>query len=521
MNNKTRNQSGQWVRGAGLGLLLLLGSSGLGAPAPAVLKVNVSESVTLPVGKPVTKLAIADPAIADVVVLSENEVSVIGKKGGVTTLSVCYPPDKPTELYRIEVSNGTVSQISALLADPGIEVHEAGDAVVLDGQVEDELRLQRAVQVTEACRVKVVNLLEVKKPRQVSIRIRVAEVLTDAAKQVGFTWFGPQGEIQYAMAFGGLDSMIGQISHGFIQSKSSSDTSQKGAINDNTKPGLDVVLQLLVDNNCARLLSEPTLLTKSGSEASFLVGQEYPIVQVLPNSVTVEYKKIGVNMRIKPTADSKNRITTGIHAEVSQVTGILPGQVSIPIIGTKTSDTTLQVADGQTIVIGGLLENNISQDDLRKVPWLGDIPLFGYLFRHKAKQQEQREVMFFMTPMVVKDVDAATASAIRTPLMNQWSGKATDKVLGLPKRDEPNFIRKGAKAEPMEPAAPQVLAAPQGNEPAVSRSAVSVTPAEPAVSEQASAAPQRDEPAVSRNPALVAPAEPAAPKRQPTVNFGP
>ena len=442
---------------AGLGLLLIIGGADwlVAAVPPALLKVNVSEALILPVSKPVTKLAIADPAVADVVVLSDNEVSVIGKKCGLTTLTICYSADKPTEVYRIEVSNGTVAQISALLAEPGIAVREVGDSVVLEGQVQDELQLQRAVQVAEAYRVKVVNLIEVKKPRQISIRIRVAEVLSDAAKQVGFTWFGPQGEVQYAMSFSAVGSLVNQITHGFVQpAPSSANGTTTGAIGDNVTPSLDVVLQLLVDNNCARLLSEPTLLTKSGNEASFLVGQEYPIVQVLPNSVTVDYKKIGVNMKIKPTADSKNRITTTIHAEVSQVTSILPGQVSLPVIGTKTSDTTLQVADGQTIVIGGLLENDISQDDLRKVPWLADIPLFGHLFRHKAHAQEQREVIFFMTPTVVKDIDAATAGAIRTPLMKQWSdGKAVETVLELPKRGQPIVSHKNAPVEPMEPVA--------------------------------------------------------------------
>jgi len=457
MKNTITNQSGRWVLGAVLGLFLLGNADRLFADAvPTALKVNVSESVTLQVGK-VTKLAIADPAVADVTPLSDKEISVIGKKAGMTTLSVCFAGDKPTEVYRIEVSNGTVATtIRALLADPGIEVREVGDSVVLDGQVQDELQMQRVVQVAEACKMKVVNLLEVKKPRQISIRTRVVEVLSETAKSVGFIWFGPAGEVQYAMTFGGIDGMINQLTHGFIQPKSASNASQTGSIGDTTTPSLDVLLQLFIDNNCARLLSEPTLLTKSGSEASFLVGQEYPIVQVLPNSVTVEYKKIGVNMKIKPTADSKNRITTVVHAEVSQVVSILPGQVSVPIIGTKTADTTLQVADGQTIVIGGLLENNLSRDEMRKVPWLADIPLFGYLFRHKDREQSQREVLFFMTPTVVKDVDVATAGAARTPLMNQWTGSnATDKVLEILKRDEPNFSRKGTMAEPQEPVVPK------------------------------------------------------------------
>ncbi len=482
MKNTTKKQFGRWVVGAVLGLLLLGGASRLAAAAgPTVLIVNVSEAVTLPVSK-VSKLAIADPAIADVVALSEHEISVIGKKAGTTSLSICYATDKPTEVYRIEVNNGLVAAtIRTMMTGPGINVREVGDSVVLDGQVEDELQLARAVQVAEACKMKVVNLLEVRKPRQILIRIRVAEVLSEAAKQVGFRWFGPAGEVQYAMAFSGMDQLIQQIPHGFVQPASASATASAGAIGDAAKGSLDVVLQMLVNNNCARLLSEPTLLTKSGSEASFLVGQEYPIVQVLPNSVSVEYKKIGVNMKIKPTADSKNQITTVVHAEVSQIASIVSqGSVSVPIIGTKTADTTLQVADGQTIVIGGLLENNLTRDALRKVPWLADVPLFGYLFRHNDRAQSQREVLFFMTPMVVKDVDAATAAAAQTPLMTQWNtSKSMEKLLEIPKRDEPTPHFKPAPAKPAKPA-----------------------------------------PAKPTEPVPAKPVEPAAPKQPPTTNYG-
>jgi len=446
MNTKIKNQPGCWVLEAILGLLLLLGSSErlFAAAAPMVLQVNVSEAIALPVSK-VTKLAIADPAVADVVALSENEVSVIGKQAGITTLTICYAATKPTEVYRVEVSNAgngiVAAGIRTLLAEPGIDVREVGNAVVLDGQVQDELQLHRAVQLAEACagasttnKVKVVNLLEVKNPRQISVRIRVAEVLSSAVKKLGLRWFGPAGEVQYAMSFNAIDNLVNQVTHGFIQPASASPNATPGAIGDAATPSLDVVLQMFLDHDCAKLLSEPTLLTQSGNEASFLVGQEYPIVQVLPNSVTVEYKKIGVIVKIKPTADSKNRITTTIHAEVSQIASVLSqGSVSVPIIGTKTTDTMLQVDDGQTIVIGGLLENNLTRDELRKLPWLADIPLFGHLFRYKDREQTQHEVLFFMTPTVVKDMAAATVGASHTPIMNQWNGsKGTEKVLELP-----------------------------------------------------------------------------------------
>jgi Flp pilus assembly secretin CpaC len=175
---------------------------------------------------------------------------------------------------------------------------------------------------------------------------------------------------------------------------------------------------MLITKSYARLLSEPTLVTFSGKEASFLVGEEIPIIQQLPQSFTVEFKEVGVRMRIKPTADSENRINTVIHAEVSQVIGT--GANSIPIIGAKTVDTTLQVNNGQTIVIGGLLENNISRDVLRKLPYLADIPVLGLLFRDKQFDQAKREVLFFMTPEIMKDAEGVEATGAQTPGMRHW-----------------------------------------------------------------------------------------------------
>ena len=108
--------------------------------------------------------------------------------------------------------------------------------------------------------------------------------------------------------------------------------------------------------------------------------------------------------------------------------------LGIPILGAKTADTTLQVKDGQTVVIGGLLGNNISRDFFRKLPWLGDIPGLGLLFRNKETQKDQTEVLFFMTPELVKDIDADTAAAGQTPIMKDWLGNWNAKVLKMPKK---------------------------------------------------------------------------------------
>jgi len=453
MKRTTQSQSGKHPARTLLVLLIVLWSiePAFAAATSGKVRVNMSEAVSV-ITTNISKMAIADPNIADVVLLSETEISVIGKKPGVTTLTISHTGTMPTDTYQVEVGNTSMATtFRELLEQPAVTVREIGDSIILEGQVEDELQLARVLQLADACKMKAVNLIEVKKPRQIIIRTRVAEVKTEMAKKVGFKWFGPAGELQYAMDFKAIDASVLPIPHGFLQPKSSTgDTVPKSFAQ---SVSIDIILQLLLENNYARLLAEPTLITKSGNEASFLVGEERPIVQTLPNSVTVDYKKVGVNMKIKPTADSKNRIHTIIHAEVSQVIGLTP-QYDIPIIGTKTADTTLQVNDGQTIVIGGLLENNLSRDALRKVPWLSDIPLFGYLFRHRERDLSQREVLFFMTPSVMKDIDAETAAAPRTPFMRQWNNmKANENVLEIPKKDEPRTLSlKGAPEEPKEPA---------------------------------------------------------------------
>lgn len=427
------------------------------------IQVSVGEAITIP-GENVSKIAIADPAIADVVPLSDKELSIIGKKAGVTTLSLVKGDGSATQMSRIEVVNDSAAAaIRQMIGQPNITVRAVGDTLVLDGRVENELQAQRAGQIAAAYKDKVLNLLEVDKPRQIRIRTRVAEVNTDDLKNVGFQWFGPQGQVQYAMQYVGGGSIVS----GFIPT--ASEFGSTGAQIQPNTVSMTLLLDLLLTKNYARLLSEPTLVTLSGKEASFLVGEEVPIVEQLPQSFTVEFKEVGVRMNIKPTVDSQNQINTTVHAEVSQI--LSTGANGIPIIGTKKADAALQLKDGQTMVIGGLLENNIDADTLRKVPWLADIPLFGYLFRDKHRHQAQREVLFFVTTEVVKDNDYSP----QTPAMQDWTVKATKHLLNVPKTDVP-FPWHHDKSE-SAPKKPAVTAKPAASTKPVSSSQTAAAPA--------------------------------------------
>jgi pilus assembly protein CpaC len=455
------------IKGYGWGLwgitvvlsMVILTSRPLLGQSTSSIQVSVGTATVLPVEN-VAKLAVADPSIADVVALSDKEISVIGKKVGATTLTVVHTEDHPTVVYTIEVGNEAAAvMIRKMINSKDITVRSIGDALVLDGKVTDEIEAQRAVQVAGAYKGQVINLLEITNPRQIKIRTRIAEVSTDAIKNLGIQYFGPNGQVAYGFGrlsitepSGGQNDFSG---HMFLNpSQAGNQTISAGSI----PVGVEAVLDLLIQKNTARLLSEPTLVTYSGKEASFLVGEEVPIVEQLPQSFTVEFKEVGVRMKIKPTADSENRINTTIHAEVSQVIGT--GASGLPIIGAKTADAILQVKDGQTIVIAGLLENNIDQDLLRKLPWLGDIPVLGALFRDKQFHQAKREVLFLMTPEVIKDIDADTAAGAKTPVMQQWINRSDKGLLkSLNKKDDWG-VHSGGYSQDAEVAEPKKAGKP-------------------------------------------------------------
>lgn len=547
MKTKTAKVGGVMGK-VGVLLTVLLAVASIAAPKSRAeddktIRVSVGEAVSFP-AENVAKLAIADPTIADVTPLSDKELSIIGKKAGVTTLSVVRE-GSPSQLYRIEVGNdAAAATIREMIGQPGITVRSIGDTLVLDGQVDDELQAARAVQVASAYKDKVLNLLEVKKPRQVKIRMRVAEVNTSAAKNIGFKWFGPQGQVQYATSLMG-PGLPGPSSVALASGLGAIDPAGGGPVGSfGSGIGADVILQMLITKNLAKLLSEPTLITLSGKEASFLVGKEVPIVQQLSTSFTVEFKEVGVRMKVKPVVDSQNQINTVIHAEVSQISADTVkggGGVELPIITTKKADTTLQVKDGQTIVIGGLLENNLTADTLRKVPWLAEIPIFGFLFRHKSSARDQAEVLFFLTPEIIKDVDADTASAARTPALQEWNGKeANDNVLPVPSKrdnwglhrpDGLGFAGEGLRDydQPIlgEPRPHRPKAEPKATAPVPSASKENVAPApvHSEVIETPAAAPE-PQPAPApvvkaAPPAPVAKAAPAEPPKEPTTNFAP
>jgi pilus assembly protein CpaC len=192
----------------------------------------------------------------------------------------------------------------------------------------------------------------------------------------------------------------------------------------------------------------------SGKEASFLSGGEVPIVQTLADSSTVQYKEFGVRLHIKPVVDSENNITSHLLTEASQANfdQTAAGQPTFII---RRAETDVQVKDGQTIVIGGLLKNETG-NIIRKVPWMGDIPVLGVLFRSKDYQQSLSELLVFVTLDVLKDAAADVANAAQTPEMKIWNGKQADEELRQQPKPDPNWQKPLDVDELSVPPAPSV-----------------------------------------------------------------
>jgi pilus assembly protein CpaC len=410
------------TRSIGLMLAVLIGVSSYAgaqesksaAQSMGDVSVFVGESARIDVEE-ATTVALADPSIADHQIPSKKEILINGKKPGVTTLNV-YEASGARKTYRIVVTEGDFQSkaVREAINLPGVTARVVGNSVIVEGTVANDRELERALTIAGSYREKVVNLIEVSNPVQVRIRMKVAEVSLTALKNKGLEY---PDSITYSMDMIKVNELSGGSSFTTIFGGFSS--SQGSTVEDPNEidAGIWARINLLQRNGDLSVLAEPTLVTLSGKEASFLAGGEYPVVIALQDSFSVEYKEFGVKMKIKPVVDSKENINTSINAELSAIDPTLTvsssttiGGVSVPGLVSRKASSTLQLKNGQTIMIGGLLDKQTIKT-LKKVPWIGNVPVLGLLFTNKGDDQRERELMFLATFDLVRNPDAEAKAA--------------------------------------------------------------------------------------------------------------
>ena len=396
------------------------------------LEINKGTAIKLP-GAAAT-VFVAAPDIADVQVKSPGMIYVFAKKAGDTVLYAVDDQDRVLLNTIVHVTSpiGRMkSALDALYPGNNVNFDNQGETILLTGTVrsaliaEDARRL--ALQnVSSATRV--ISNLRVDAPTQVQLRVKIAEVQRGSLKRIGINW-----QNMSSIALFGLAGVRTGFATNTIQAVGGNAT---GAIAVQSNDGsLTSLIDLLASQSQANILAEPNLVAMSGETASFLAGGEIPVISPqtggLTNTITVQYKQIGVSLSFTPTIIG-DRINLKVAPEVSQVT--TEGEVSvaiglnssiiIPAIATRRASTTVELGSGQSFAIAGLLQHNQTQT-ISKVPVLGDVPVLGSLFKSDAYQRNETELVIIVTPYFVEPV----SQQLRTPLSGRVPPTDADRLV--------------------------------------------------------------------------------------------
>lgn len=373
----------------------------------ANMTVGQNQSVVLSASG-VYKVAVANPEIADVVVISSSQVMLVGKKAGSTTLHIWRNGGQFTYTVLVNGNDaGAAEMIKSLLGYPDIHVSVAGGKVILEGMVENQYQRDRAEKLAGAYG-EVVNMLEMSHPKQVRIESRIIEISTDKVKNLGIA-FGNAADSDSSSGSGDNSSVsLGtEGSFGFGQSHKNSIDTGRPFNWFGSYANINAQLNALVKNGDAKILSQPYVITMSGEKADILIGGEIPVpVNTDDNTVTVEWREYGIRLQIEPVVQQDDGVDTKIQTEVSSldwssaVNATSATGVRIPGLLSRKANSHVLMQPGMTMAIGGLISSTESKS-VSKIPLLGDIPILGQFFRNTSKTRERKEILILLTPILV------------------------------------------------------------------------------------------------------------------------
>ena len=377
------------------------------------VSLTAGRSTVLPVDFDITRIAITNPAIADAVVVAPREILIDGKAQG--TISLIIWGDGRRTQYDVSV-DAAVTQLQQQLRNlfPGedIEVTVNEEATTLSGKVSSNAVMLKAGEIAAATSSKqrVINLLQVPggiDTQQVLLQVRFAEVNRQALTEAGVSLF--TGAAGYKDWIGrSTTQQFTAPDFGSIPSEQLTFSDFLNLFVFNSKYNVGGLLKAMQSRGLLQSLAEPNLIAYNGREASFLAGGEIPIpiVQGNTNAVSVTYREFGIRLNFTPTI-AGDVIRLHVRPEVSTLdfaNGISLGGFRIPALQSRRAETEIELRDGQSFAIAGLM-NNIAQTDRSAIPLLGSIPIIGHLFKSKAARQQRTELMVLITPRLVKPLD--------------------------------------------------------------------------------------------------------------------
>lgn len=398
-----------------IGLLLVAAMLSYGsacAAEPVEVSLNESKYMAAP---GITRLAVGNPAIADVQLLSSGDFLLVGKKAGTTSLIVWSDGGRRTE-YTVYVAGndrGMASAIQDAIGYPKVHVQMIEDRVMLRGKVENQHEHDTALKIaglyTGGDGSGVIDLLEMEHPSQIRLEAQIIEINSDYTKNLGIQYWSqtPGSNSSSGSSTGNPNNNITVGTAGlFYGGEDFSSTRKHGGWLGSHVANVNVTLQALINEGKARILSRPSITTMSGKTANILIGGRIPIpVSDGNGNVSIDWHEYGMKLNIEPVVDSEDKITAKVHAEVSTLDyshGVKIDSFSVPGIATREAESEVNVRSGMTMAIGGLI-NSEDAKIVSKIPLLGDLPIIGRFFRHTSNTRDKREVIILITPTLVAD----------------------------------------------------------------------------------------------------------------------
>ncbi|MEM6726881.1 MAG: type II and III secretion system protein family protein [Pseudomonadota bacterium] len=381
-----------------------------GAPSMS-LTVPISRAVVVESDVPFAELSIADPNIADISTLSDRTIYVLGKAPGRTSLTLLGADGRLITNVEVRVApdiSEFKERLRQILPNESIEVRTANDGLVLSGQVSSIARMDRALELAERyAPARVSNLMVVGGNHQVMLKVRFAEMSRSVSKSLDGGLIGTTdgGNGGIAAGSGNLIAPSTPPTAAFQQDARSIGTAIFGFDIDALR--LEILLEALETKGFIRTLAEPNLTALSGQQATFLAGGEYPVpVAQDDGEVTIEFKPFGIELDFTPFVVDGDVINVELRAAVSAIdpaNGVSAAGFNVDAFTRRETSTTVEMKDGESFAIAGLLQDDFS-DLNRQVPWLGDIPVLGSLFRSASFTRDQSELVIIITPHLVTPV---------------------------------------------------------------------------------------------------------------------
>jgi pilus assembly protein CpaC len=420
------NEFRQIIFGYALSILLVLACA-VGSWAADVVTENVKK-IQMVVGKSIVlkidglakRVSIASPEVADFVLVSPHEVYVTAKAAGVTNLTI-WQDKSVYAVYDLEVAYD-VSRLKEKLHDllpqeKELRVLATHDSITLTGRVSSAENQSQVLSIAQAYAPegKLRNLLRIGGVQQVMLAVRVAEMQKGLIKRLGinFNYLTSEGNF-------GISKLAGLTE---LVKPTDANLGSTGPFGTFVSPAVNALFRFsasgtdwtgfidaLREDGLVKILAEPTLIALTGQEAYFLAGGQFPVpVPQGLGTVAIDYKSFGVGLKFIPTVLAGNHINIKVAPEVSELdfsTAVQFQGFVVPGLTTRKAETTIELADGQSFAIAGLLRETV-RDVLDKYPLLGDIPVLGALFRSRSFQKSETELVIIATPHLVKPLDVS------------------------------------------------------------------------------------------------------------------